>query len=407
MSRKLATNDVTFTPAWIGELELAAPIAALTAPSRADGTQYRRARLLVRTCGTPLGVVELELVDGTATAETVQAALAEQLGPLPPAAPNSPESSAADERLVSVVICTRDHPGPLARAIAAVLASSHTDLELIVVDNAPSDEATRTLVEALEDARVRYILEPAAGLSRARNRGLVEARGEIIAFTDDDCEPDAGWIDGLLTGFARGEKVGLVTGLIPMASLENEHQQYFDDRVQWSANYAPHLFDLAGNRPEHPFFPYAAGMFGTGANFALTAETARAVGPFDTALGAGAPTRGGEDLDYFVRTLFCGGRQIAYEPSAIVWHHHRADADSLAQQMYGYGSGFTAYAFKTALTPRHFLRISRLTASFLWRRIVLRERTYGVDTGHGELRRLQRRGLLAGPWLYLRARLTR
>jgi len=73
-----------------------------------------------------------------------------------------------------------------------------------------------------------------------------------------------------------------------------------------------------------------------------------------------------------------------YQPRAIVWHHHRADADSLAQQMYGYGSGFTAYAFKTATTPRHFLRISRLTASFLWRRIVRREKTYGVDTGHGE-----------------------
>jgi glycosyltransferase involved in cell wall biosynthesis len=407
VSRNPPADEGTFIPAWIGELELAAPIVALTAPPRADGTHYRRARMLVRTCGTPLGVVELELVDGTATAETVQAALAEQLGPLPPATPGSPESSSADERLVSVVICTRDHPEPLARAIAAVLASSHTDLELIVVDNAPSDEATRTLVEALEDARVRYVLEPAAGLSRARNRGLAEARGEIVAFTDDDCEPDVGWIDGLLTGFARGEKVGLVTGLIPMAALENEHQQYFDDRVQWSNNFAPRLFDLADNRPDHPFFPYAAGIFGTGANFALTAETARAVGPFDVALGAGAPTRGGEDLDYFVRTLFCDGRQIAYEPRAIVWHHHRADADSLAQQMYGYGSGFTAYAFKTATTPRHFLRISRLTASFLWRRIVRREKTYGVDTGHGELRRLQRRGLLAGPWLYLRARLAR
>jgi GT2 family glycosyltransferase len=145
-------------------------------------------------------------------------------------------------------------------------------------------------------------------------------------------------------------------------------------------------------------------MFGTGANFAVRAEAARAIGEFDEALGAGAMTRGGEDLDYFVRTLYCDGWQIAYEPRALVWHYHRADADSLAQQMYGYGTGLTAYAVKTALQPSHFVRVCGMTARFLWLRLVRRDRTYGVDTGHGELQRLQRKGLAAGPWLYLRAR---
>lgn len=429
-----AQSSGPFEPAYVGELELSAPIAALATPTRGDGAACRRARLLIRLHGTPLGFVELALpaggaaqpdeiarsiesqlgdaarahmaADGLVSGRPITAAgLSQAAGPGDDPACHRPKSPTRP--LVSVVLCTRDHPDELARAADSVLTCAYENLELVIVDNAPSTSATHELAQRLSigDARVRYVLEPAPGLSRARNRGLAEARGELIAFTDDDCRVDAGWIDGLLQGFARGERVGMVTGVIPMGALENEFQQYFDDRVQWSENFAPRLFDLAEHRPDHPFFPYAAGMFGTGANFAIDAETARAVGRFDEALGAGAPTRGGEDLDYFVRTLFADGRQIAYEPRALVWHYHRADADSLAQQMYGYGTGFTAYVFKTALDPRHFARLALMGTAFLWRRLIRRDHTYGVDTGHGELRRLQRKGLIAGPWLYVRARM--
>lgn len=415
----------TFSPAYVGEVELGRPLAGLSTAARDDGTTYTRARLLARLHDTPIGFVEIPLDAGTASGDSVAAAVQEQLGDelaahlaadgLPPAQfttaglPSEFRQKCEGPTLVastsvSVVLCTRDHPIELARAVESVLALDHPKLELIVVDNAPSTTATRELIAGIPDPRVRYVLEPKPGLSRARNRGVNEASGEVIAFTDDDCVVDGGWIEGLLQGFTLGENVGLVTGVIPMGSLENEFQQYFDDRVQWSDNFNARLFDLREHRPDHPFFPYSAGMFGTGANFAIGRECAEAVGPFDEALGAGAPTRGGEDLDYFVRVLFCGGRQIAYEPRALVWHFHRADADSLAQQMYGYGTGLTAYAFKTATRPAHFLRVLKMTLAFLWRRLVRRDHSYGVDTGYGELRALQRKGLLAGPLLYVRAR---
>jgi glycosyltransferase involved in cell wall biosynthesis len=383
-----------FVPAFVGQVELSGPPPALEAPAK-----YGRARLLARFNGTPLGIIDVPLTEGQASGEAIAAEAADQLGELA----GRPSPPIDDQRLVSVILCTRDHPEELARAVASVLACDYPKLELVVVDNSPSTDATRELIEGIDDQRLHYVLEPIAGLSRARNRGLAEAKGEIIAYTDDDVEVDAGWIRGLLEGFELGDHVGLVTGVIPMGALENEFQQYFDDRVQWSDNFEPRLFDLKTNKPGHPLYPYSAGIFGTGANFAIRAEAVKAIGPFDEALGAGAPTRGGEDLDYFVRTLYTDGWQIAYEPSALVWHYHRADAGSLAQQMYGYGTGLTAYAFKTALQPSHFIRVCRMTAAFLWRRLVRRDTTYGVDTGHGELQKLQRKGLLAGPWLYVKA----
>lgn len=421
-----------FVPAYVGEIELGGPIERIVTPLREDGSHYTVARVVVRLHGTPLAIATLPLtaagtVDPEEIVDGLNAQVANEIAEhlkgdglrattlttdgLPAKGRQrcqgpAPASLATAQPLVTVLICTRDHPVELERAAKSVLACDHENLELVIIDNAPSDDASELVVTRLSehDLRVRRVLEPTPGLSHARNRGLAEARGEVIAFTDDDVVVDRGWIDGLLQGFTLGEKVGLVTGVIPMGALENEHQQYFDDRVQWSENFTPRLYDLKDNRPDHPFFPYAAGMFGTGANFAIRADAARAVGDFDVALGAGAPTRGGEDLDYFVRMLFCDGNQIAYEPRALVWHYHRADADSLAQQMYGYGTGLTAYAFKTALQPAHFLRVVGLTAAFLWRRLVQRDRTYGVDTGHGELQRLQRKGLLAGPWLYIKAR---
>jgi hypothetical protein len=66
------------------------------------------------------------------------------------------------------------------------------------------------------------------------------------------------------------------------------------------------------------------------------------IGGFDTALGAGTATRGGEDTAAFSDVLLAGHR-LVYRPSAIVWHHHYATVEDLGRQLFGYGSGLAAY----------------------------------------------------------------
>ncbi len=273
---------------------------------------------------------------------------------------------------------------------------------MVVVDNAPRTDATAKVVQELADPRVRYHLEPRPGLSTARNSGARAARGALLAFTDDDVVVDAGWIGGLTRGFTRAARVGCVTGLVPSAELDTEAQHFFDRKVQWSSSCTPRVFDLDLHRGDGVLYPYSAGVFGTGANFAVSREAFDALGGFDEALGAGAPTRGGEDLDWFVRTLNAGFA-LSYEPGAVVWHRHRRDLDALRDQLYGYGTGLTAYLAKHALTRRGSADLSRrlVRGALLLGKAQRASAEAGIDKA---LLRRELVGMLYGPLLYVRAR---
>jgi GT2 family glycosyltransferase len=154
-------------------------------------------------------------------------------------------------------------------------------------------------------------------------------------------------------------------------------------------------------------YPFSAGIFGTGASFAFDRERLLRAGGFDEALGAGTLTRGGEDLDIFVRILLDGGA-IAYEPSAVVWHHHRADEQSLLKQMYGYGTGLTAYLTKLLLDPSTRTQLLKRVPAGLMKIAQIRTQTNErlgdtVAAPAGAMRR-EFTGFLAGPLLYLRAK---
>ena len=159
---------------------------------------------------------------------------------------------------------------------------------------------------------------------------------------------DPRWIEGLIRGFGRRSDVGLVTGLVLAAELVSPSQGLFERKVSWGAVLEPRLFAVGNSVPDVAMTPFNCGIVGAGASFAARRETLRDIGPFDEALGAGTPSRGGEDLDYFQRVL-ARGQAIAYEPASLVWHHHRRDMASLRRQMLGYGSGLTAFAFKQLL----------------------------------------------------------
>ncbi|MFY9263903.1 MAG: glycosyltransferase, partial [Solirubrobacterales bacterium] len=308
----------------------------------------------------------------------------------------------------SVVVCTRNRPESLTRTIASVLELDYPSFELVIVDNSPEEAGTLAAVSAVGDPRVRYVAEPRPGLSCARNRGLSVAEGELIAFTDDDVVVDRLWLASLARAFTRSPLIGCVTGLVPTAELRTAEQSLFDRIVSWSSSMRPRIVDPREHPADDPLFPYRTGRLGTGANFALSRAAARDVGPFDEALGAGAPAGGGEDLDYFLRALDHQW-SIAVEPAAIAWHYHRADRTALQRQLYTYGSGAMAYGIKHALVPRHAARLTRLLVSQFAQG---NRRPFGgviggaVEPSLGEsLTRARRRGRIAGPYLYAKGRL--
>jgi GT2 family glycosyltransferase len=410
---------------WVTELELSRPIPALLPPRREGQAPYPAARILVRAHSEPLGFVTVPItrdrVEPEAIVAAVHASLAAELEehlladdqPVQPLglegipapavlACAAPEPEHAPR--VSVVVCTRDREDSLRIALESVLETAYPDLELVVVDNAPKTSATRDVVHALNDPRVRYVLESRPGLSRARNAGVEAAQGDLIAFTDDDVVVDPLWIDGLVRGLGRAPHVGLVTGIVAPAELDTRPQLYFEAKVQWSAHCRAKLFDLDANRhDDHPLYPYSAGLFGTGANFAITRAAFEDIGRFDEALGAGAPAQGGEDLDYFLRALI-GKWAIAYESSALVWHSHRRDEEALVKQMWGYGAGLSAYVAKHLCNPRVALDLLRMVPGGILR---FARWNHGVSTEvpmPAVTQRTELRGLIAGPSSYRRGR---
>jgi glycosyltransferase involved in cell wall biosynthesis len=282
--------------------------------------------------------------------------------------------------------------------------------EVLVVDNAPSSDATRNCVEELaeNDPRIRYLLETRAGLSRARNAGLRNASYDWVAFTDDDVLADPWWLRGIERGIRRGAEIGCVTGLVPPASLVAPAQRYFDQRISWTGSLRSRVYDLEKHQ-DAGLYPFSAGIFGTGANFAVDRHLVEQIGGFDTALGAGSLTNGGEDLDMFLRVLLAG-RAIAYESSAVIWHNHRSDSEGLGRQMYSYGLGLTAYLAKHMLDPstrwQVLKRVPRGTAHMihLLSRARGSQEDFPQSLFHAGYVRTELRGMVAGPFAYVRAR---
>jgi GT2 family glycosyltransferase len=352
--------------AWIASLELDGDggLAGLDGAARADQGQ---ARVLVRLHGAPLGFVDVPVMPAETLTQRVRAAAertlvdavrrhmeldtrsAETSGPAcwttKVACPR--EFPAHGGAGMSIVICTRDRTTSLRECLSAVREVSYHPLEILIVDNAPSGDETRELVESItsKDPRFRYTVEPQPGLSAARNHGLAQARYDLVAFTDDDAIVDAAWPTALAAGFASDPAAACVTGFVPAGGLDTWSERYFDARYSWGEIAEPRQFDMLHHRLPVRFYPFCAGVFGTGANFAVRRSTVTSVGGFDTLLGAGAPGLGGEDLDMFLRLILAGGR-ICYLPSAYVWHRHRSDPDALGDQIYSYGHGLGAYLAK-------------------------------------------------------------
>lgn len=151
--------------------------------------------------------------------------------PLAPAGPLCPRQwHGGALPTMTIAVCTRDRADILSDCLDHLTRMPGEDLDILVIDNAPTDQSTRTLVQTVQrrDPRVRYHREPRPGLSCARNAALEQARGEILAFTDDDVSVDPGWAQAIRQAAAAG--AGCVTGLVATASVDCAAEAYFDAR---------------------------------------------------------------------------------------------------------------------------------------------------------------------------------
>jgi glycosyltransferase involved in cell wall biosynthesis len=402
-------------------------------PASNNGTRYGSVQILVRLHRVPLGIVELPLPEDVLTPETYARVIWEQLGdvinthlkrdslskltslPVKGLSYVETPSCILEERrlleeppLISVVICTRERPKMLRNCLESVFKLDYPRYEVVVVDNAPKTDSTRVEVEKFieQSFNLQYVVEPNQGQCWARNTGARAARGELIAYTDDDVIVDSHWLVGVLRGFSAGENVGGVNGLTIPAELETIEQTWFEQSGGFNKGYEQKIYDMKRFKPSRPFYPFSAGLFGTGANFAVRKSVLEKVGYFDPALGAGTITTCGDDLAMYVQILFAG-YQLVYEPTAFLQHIHRREYAELQKQIYNYGVGFAAFLTKTLLDhpekiPGFFLQIPYgLYLLFSPRSF---KNTKKETNYPPELAGLEYRGMLTGSYAYFKSR---
>ena len=218
---------------------------------------------------------------------------------------------------ISVIVCTRNRARSLDRTLSALVDQVLTPglaWEVVVVDNGSSD-ATASVIASWAGRiqnLIRGVVEPTPGLARARNRGIATARGEILAFTDDDVLPSPDWITSIRQAFAR-DGADIVGGRI---------------LPRWGAPPPPWL--LANrfllqqlsliDQETRGLVDYATSLRVWGSNISVRRSVFEDIGTFDPSLGrVDASLYNGEDTD-LVKRACAAGKLVIYDPQLVVYH---------------------------------------------------------------------------------------
>jgi O-antigen biosynthesis protein len=222
---------------------------------------------------------------------------------------------------VSVIVCTYNGAATLRACLESLQKLKYPDCEVIVVDDGSTDDTPGILRDFPE---FRCIRQENMGLSQARNVGLAAAGGEIIAYTDSDCEVDEDWLYYLVASLMGSRHVG-VGG--PNLAPEEE-------------NWVAECVALAPGGPTHVMLDDRIAEHVPGCNMAFWGWALRQVNGFDPQFHAA-----GDDVDLMWR-LQQEGYTIGFSPAAQVWHYRRNTVGAYLKQQRGYGEAEALLKYK-------------------------------------------------------------
>jgi GT2 family glycosyltransferase len=232
----------------------------------------------------------------------------------------SPAAHLPQPPRVSVVVCTYNGGATLDQCLRSLLALDYPDYEIIVVDDGSTDDTPAILALF---PRIRVIRQANRGLSAARNVGLHNATGAIVAYTDSDCFADADWLTLLVDQLQRSGAAA-VGG--PNLSPE-------DGRLAACVAACP-------GQPMHVLESDQVAEHIPGCNMAYRREALQAINGFDPQY-----RKAGDDVDVCWR-LQQAGYWITFAPGAFVWHHRRQTPRTYLRQQAGYGEAEALLRFK-------------------------------------------------------------
>jgi glycosyltransferase involved in cell wall biosynthesis len=217
--------------------------------------------------------------------------------------------------MISVIVCTYNRAHYLADTLNHLLhqSSATAHFEVLVINNNSTDD-TEGVCQQFSNKNplfsFRYLVEQSQGLSYARNRGIKEAKGDVLTFIDDDAFAQPDFIQHLQAHFESHPQTMAVGGkIIP---------QYEDIEPRWMSKYLLPLVAALNMGDQKTPFPKS--KFPIGANMSIRREAFEAYGTFDVNLGRkGSVLEGSEEKDLFSR-ISKSGAPIMYLPQAVVHH---------------------------------------------------------------------------------------
>ena len=217
---------------------------------------------------------------------------------------------------LSIIISTYNNAASLVRTLDSVVKQDADKnlWECVVVNNNSTDdtaERVATFAKQHSEVNIRLVDEPKQGLSHARNRGIVESKGQFLAFIDDDETINEGFVSAYIDLFRNhGAFVGSGTLKVCYDSARPKWMSYYTEKM------IANPLDL-GNE----IITITRTITPTGGNMAFNREVFNLYGNFDTALGRkGDELFGGEENDLFDRIRDLGER-VFYTPHAVAYHH--------------------------------------------------------------------------------------
>jgi glycosyltransferase involved in cell wall biosynthesis len=238
-----------------------------------------------------------------------------------------------DPQLISALVCTYGRGRLVVDTVSSILANTHPNFELVVVDQSKDDRTLEALESFCSDPRLTYLRSTTIGKGDALNEGLRATKGSTIAITDDDCTVPPNWLETFGSIFAMHPKVAVAFCCVEAG----EHDR--------AAGFVPD-FVRSGERMLTTMHD-ARHVRGLGAGIAVRRDMIKEIGGFDPMLGPGSRFHDCDDRDIAIRALLA--RYHVYETSKIAVKHF----------------GFRSWQQGQQLARRNFLGIGAAYSKFL------------------------------------------
>jgi glycosyltransferase involved in cell wall biosynthesis len=257
--------------------------------------------------------------------------------------------------MISIIIPTRERADKINMCLGSILASDYKDFEVILVDQS-RDLLTKKKLEEISNKKIRYFKILAKGLSRARNFGISKAKGQIIAFTDDDCLITKDWLENIYESFEKYPQVVCVAGNtlgFNQFSLKNK------------GKICPCIFEKSQKLITKPCFH--AENIGYGNNMSFKKGVFAKVGAFNPYLGIGSLGQSAEDAEMFLR-LLANGYKILHNPKMVVYHNRWLTKNEFMDQKLKYDCGELAVYGPYLFQGRNFaMRVVKNNLGESWK----------------------------------------